>query len=334
MTVIADIKTRIGWVAYIITAFGCSVGGYRLMPPTPDNAGIVINGKTGYVRQNASWVIGRLIRDFEAWKDPRVDDKIKEITNKKMQQNKLTERPCRAGLCVSFYTPSLIKEASIPEKDLVYWSGFVVAALQLVIAAIPFVTFGDWGTLAITTGGIILCLVTGSLPQWRTEKWACRRNTKKTFVLTHGNGAQHAIVILGNSHGLDLEDLAGYFEPTLPAPLSITITFGILAALWIVLLITAAGQKTNTWSLMAVGGIGMIQNVGVAGWKRHPSAFGVHLDFKEAIGDSKVMETLFMVEERYPHVGRSMLKTFFPSELKENEKNRWAELKKRANGPS
>lgn len=40
------------------------------------------------------------------------------------------------------------------------------------------------------------------------EKWACRGDTKKTFVLTTGNGSQHAIVIQGAGVGLDLEDLA------------------------------------------------------------------------------------------------------------------------------
>jgi hypothetical protein len=71
---------------------------------------------------------------------------------------------------------------------------------------------------------MMLCFDMGSLTQWRVEKWACRRLTgrsKKNFVLTRGNGAQHAIVIISDGRGLDLEDLATGFE-NLDAP-SITL---------------------------------------------------------------------------------------------------------------
>jgi hypothetical protein len=44
--------------------------------------------------------------------------------------------------------------------------------------------------------------------------------------------------------------------------------------------------------------------------RRH-SAFGIHLTHRQVIGHSKVMDALFEVEEKYPHVGASMLKTFF-----------------------
>ena len=43
---------------------------------------------------------------------------------------------------------------------------------------------------------------------------------------------------------------------------------------------------------------------------RHPSAFGIHLTHRQLIGPSKVMDALFEVEEKYSHVGASMLKTF------------------------
>jgi hypothetical protein len=46
--------------------------------PLADCACKVINGRTGYIRDNSSWIIGRVGRDFESWMDkgerlPRVE---------------------------------------------------------------------------------------------------------------------------------------------------------------------------------------------------------------------------------------------------------------------
>ncbi|KAH6972628.1 hypothetical protein EDB80DRAFT_833937 [Ilyonectria destructans] len=161
--------------------------------------------------------------------------------------------------------------------------------------------------------GILLSFAMGSILQWPKEKWACRRNSSKTVILTRGNGSQHAIVIIGDGKGLDVEDLAA--GPTnVDASTSYTtmVTVIILAAFWILLLITAAGIKQNTWFLIAVGGIGILQNISAAGWSH-------------VIGESKVMDTLFAVEKAYPQVGRSMLATFFPGKLRPREQEKWDE---------
>ena len=91
-----------------------------------------------------------------------------------------------------------------------------VLVVQLGLAAIPFGLFGDWSILLVAAAGIVLSFLTGALPQWRSEKWACRSGTTKTVVLTRGNGSQHAIVVIGDGKGLDLEDLAT--APTLSSP--------------------------------------------------------------------------------------------------------------------
>jgi hypothetical protein len=305
------------------------------MPTSPDYSCIVINASNGYVRSNNSWIIGRLVRDFDTWMESatrtRLDEILEEKYLAKLSKNTdkriNTPRPTQAGLCVSVYEVDASKEAGVPDQDMVFRSGFFIAVLQLGISVIPLGLRGNWGIATITFGGIILSLMTGSLPQWRQEKWACRRNTQKTFVLTEGNGAQHAILILGNGHGLDLEDLAsGSINTRALTLISTRICVGILAALWISLMITAAGQKTDTWYLMAIGGLGMIHNIAVAGWRRQPDALGVHLKFQEVIGHSKVMETLLAVERRYPQVGRSMLSTFFPKDLNSTDQRRWNDL--------
>ena len=105
-----------------------------------------------------------------------------------------------------------------------------------------------------------------------------------------------------------------------------------LAAFWILLLITASGIQDNTWYLLGVGGIGVLQNIAVAGWRRTSAALGVHLDFDHVIEETKVINTLLAVQEMYPKLGRSMLATFFPGDLRPAERSRWVELERRVNG--
>jgi hypothetical protein len=305
------------------------------MPTSPDYPCIVINAKNGYNRTNNSWVIGRIVRDFGSWMSPETQKRLEEILKEKYLANlskstnskEKVDLPMQAGLCVSVYEVDSSKEAGVPEKDIVYWSGFFITILQIGIAMIPLGLHDNWSTAIITIGGIILSFATGSLPQWKKEKWSCRRHTKKSFILTEGNGAQHAIVILGNGYGLDLEDLASGSPNTRILILRSTqISILALAVFWVSLMITSSGQKTNTWYLMIIGGLGILHNIAVAGWRRQPAALGVHLKFREVIGHSKVMETLLAVEQKYPQVGRSMLSTFFPQDLNLVEKRRWEEL--------
>ncbi|KAK5660284.1 hypothetical protein OQA88_12824 [Cercophora sp. LCS_1] len=330
-----------GWVAYSVSALVSTFGENRLMPQTPDCRCKVINGKSGYVRENSSWVLGRVMRDFESWKDDAIKQKTERLMNDKweaMQKDARKEdpsakvkRPRRGGLVVSFYEPSKTRDAGVPTPDYVYWSGVVTVVLQLGIAAIPCGIDGHWGILLITVSGTMLSFMTGLLPQWSKEKWACRRNAKENYVITRGNGAQHAIVVLGNRKGLNFEDLAaGQENVEVTANTFTRVVLSLLAALWILLLITSAGIKTNTWYLLAVGAIGMVQNIFAAGWNRRPENMGIPLDFIDVVGCPKVMDTLVEVENRVPWLGRSMRDEFFPGELNEKEEEIWAELEKKA----
>ncbi|KIV79476.1 hypothetical protein PV11_07038 [Exophiala sideris] len=342
-TFITPVAFSFGWVAYAVAAVVSAVGENKLMP-LPDCSCKVINAKSGYVRDNSSWIIGRIVGDYEAWMHKDIKKHLEEMLDAAWEKEKQkaernqngsgqdVPRPKQAGLCVSIYRAGPAK-VGYPGYDLVYYIGFATTVLQLGIAAIPCGIFGDWGVLLITVGGILLSFASGSLSQWREEKWACRRNSHKNVILTRGNGSQHAIVVLGTGKSLDLEDLAaGQTNVNVSASRYTRIVVTVIAALWIILLITAAGLKRNTWFLLAVGGIGMLQNIYVAGKQRSPKAFGVPLEFVEVIGMPKVMHTLFAVEERYPYIGASMRATFFPDELRPNELERWADLKKDAMG--
>ena len=318
--------------------FLASVGDVKLMPSASEGSCLLVTAKNGYLRSNTSWVIGRMLRDYESWMDPAVRTRLEKILDERqhyMRRNTKAgtpvPRPGQTGLCISVYEPSKTKTAGEPTHDLIYWSGLAVAFVQLVIAAIPIATAGDWSILMITIGGTAFALITGSLPQWRAEKWACRHSSPNTYILTRGNGAQHAIVILGNGRGLNLEDLAVAGQMKYPSSDTLTrLSLAAISILWVGLLIAAAGVRTNTWFLLAVGGIGILQNVLVAGWRRDPSALGVHLNFREVIGEMTTMDALLALEAKYTKVGKALLPIFFPGELLPEEFARWEVLNVKA----
>lgn len=344
---ITPIAFSFGWVAYGVSAVSSAVGENRLMPPA-DCSCLVINGKSGYVRENVSWIIGRIVRDYESWMDGgKADGPIHravqgmlderwEMDRKRWSERRAegkdvsaTEpmRPIMAGLCVSVFKAREAQPGT-PGYDFLYYLGFVTMVVQLGIAAIPLGLYGDYGQILVTAVGIILALANGSLTQWGCEKWTSRKNTDKNVVLTRGNGSQHAIAILGDGHGLDLEDLAA-------VPNNVDVWSGkwtkvftlSLGFLWICLLISASGLGDHSWFLLAIGGIGIVENIYVAGHWRTPEAYGVPLEFVEVICKPKVMHSLYEVEEQYPHMGRAMLETFFPGELSDEEETKWKAYK-------
>ncbi|KAK4442921.1 hypothetical protein QBC34DRAFT_488593 [Podospora aff. communis PSN243] len=324
-----------GWVAYSVSALVAAAGDNKLMPATPDSACKVINGRSGYVINNTSWILGRIIRDFDSWCSEETRNKTAEVLDTKWSELCASEagakRPRRAGLVVTVCRPSKLEVAGVPKRDLVFWSGFLSAGIQFVISAIPLWLYGNWTILLITACGTFLALVSGSLPQWKKEKWACRRRSNDQYILTRGNGSQHAIAILANGHGLNLEDLsAGQGNMDVSANVLTRLALFVLCALWIFLLLCAAGIQNDTWFLLAVGSVGIVHNVVVAGCPRRPENFGIHLETEAVFGATKVMKTLLAVEEKYPGIGRSMLGEFFPGQLREDEIKMWAELREKS----
>ncbi|KAL7941061.1 hypothetical protein V8C42DRAFT_200785 [Trichoderma barbatum] len=331
-----------GWVAYAVNSVVSAVGENKLMPVS-DCPCKVINGKTGYVRDNSSWIIGRIVRDFDFWmKKPGKggSDIQRELDSLNQQRDTVGQnsssgghgirRPTKAGLCISVFEAG--EATKKPQQhEFLNYIGFITATFQLGIAAIPCGIFGDWSILLVTAIGSLLAYGTGRLPQWATEKWACRDRTEKIVILTKGNGSQHAIVVIGGGKGLDLEDLAtGSLDPARSRSTVSRVLILSLGVLWVLLLIAAAGIKSNTWFLLAVGGLGMLENLFVAGKRRVPESFGIPLEFKQVIAEPKVMKALWALEESHPRVGRSMLDTFFPGKLRPEETERWERYEREA----
>lgn len=330
-----------GWVAYAFNSLMFVVGGGNIMP-TADHDALLINGKQGYVRQNRSWIIGRVVRDFEHWMPKKVDEVLQKMLEDAEQYDREAARKSggedpfknfkreKAGLCISVFKtrPAEVKVPGVPSGDWVYYSGIPVALLQLGVAAIPAALFGQWSIILITASGTLLAFASGALPQWGAEKWKCRRR-EKTVTLTEGNGAQHAIVIVGQSGALDLEDLAtGSGERSMVVITRVCLV-GLLV-LWIMLLISVSGLQEYRWFVILVGSIGMVHNVVVAGAPRRPEAFGLHLEFVEVFGNVKAMKALMAFEEKYPRVGASLVPVFFPGKLRKDEEAFWNEQEQKA----
>lgn len=65
--------------------------------------------------------------------------------------------------------------------------------------------------------------------------------------------------------------------------------------------------------LLAIGTVGMLQNIFVAGHVRRPEAFGIHIALVETMSGNKVSSVLAKVEAQYPLVGSSLLPIFYPA---------------------
>lgn len=329
-----------GWVVFAVKSALSALASNSLLPD-PDHSCLVVNAKSGYLTDNKSWVIGRLVRDFDKWKHASVQAHVESMldarfdTQKSYAEARVTgssagiSRPTQAGLCIPVYAAGTFSSTN----DRLFYASFLVFIVQLGIAAIPLAIWGDWSVFMVTAAGSALSLLTCSLPYWNQEKWACRRISDKSVILTRGNGAQYAILILGDGNGLDLQELAaGSRTPAISS--FARLQFTALAALWIVLLITATGVKQHAWFLFAVGAIGIMQDIYIAITYRTPESHGVPLRFVEVIGQNKVMDTLFALEEKYPYAGRSLLDIFFPGKLRPDELARWAHYENTAGARS
>ena len=317
--------------------------------PKPELDCIVINAKSGYARTNCSWVLSRMLRDFDYWRPRDVDDREEAEVDELIARNRESkrrgekvekEKNLRVALRVSVWQyrdipPTVLKDEAGKyvvkgSGDWVYWIGIAVAMVQLSIAAVPWGVYGEWLTFLATAAGTALAFASGALPQWTQEKIQVRSAVEaKDVFLTEGNGAHDAILILGTNGGLDFEALAAPYRE-LVHPWKTRIMSLVFAALWIVLLISIAGYTGRTWYLLGIGIIGILHNAVVAGMKRQPKAFGIDLAYKETFVKRKVIEVLWNLESQYPMAGRALLETFFPGGLFPREKRLWDYADRRA----
>jgi hypothetical protein len=184
-----------GWVSYSFNAFLGVSGDGRLMPP-PDYPCKVINLRSGRAVENRSWIIGRLLRDNESYlskKSPLTDERLRISVYEAMEQ------PANKPV--------------LPQFGRLFFLSVLVIWVQVGIAVIPAVLYGDWGVALVTGVGTLLALFAGGLPQWKAEKLACRTNSPKDFAITAGTGYREVMIVRGCGRSLDLEDLAAALAP-------------------------------------------------------------------------------------------------------------------------
>ncbi|KAF1953709.1 hypothetical protein CC80DRAFT_527113 [Byssothecium circinans] len=343
--IITPVAFSFGWVAYAISALLSSFGENKLMRCAPEIAILVLNLQSGYSRPNQSWLLSRLIKTYEFWMDKEVKETIDHPPDVRDEEGGIHEVR-NIALCVAVYRWSRKRKPGNPARDLVWWSGLVTTVVQLGISAVPFGTWtGQWAVFLITACGTLLAYASGALPQWRQEKFfACTLRNKKHVALTRGNGSRHVVVIVGEKDDLDLEALAAAW----PVDLWSTRLYTFLLALcWLVLLVASTGIKTGTWYLLAVGGMGMLQNLVVASAPRYPASMGFPIELAKmptpaassggklsAIDDQqsempaifaeeKVMWTLMEFDERFKGLGKQLVSEYFPGNLRPWEEQWW-----------
>lgn len=338
-----------GWVAYAVSAVVVAVGDNKLLVRCPPEISLkVINLKNGYCRENKSWLLGRFIKDYNFWMPgdikerllrPRIHcDEENEHPTAISSVSSTIQNPIAsnvtlgrsdAALCIAVFKWIDGALPGLPSRDWAWWSGLFVSLLQLGIAGIPWGLYNNWGIFLATSVGTLLAYLSASLPQWRKEKWSAATREKDVAV-TIGNGNKHVIVILGAKHGLDMEDLASGKAPDL---LSTRIYTSLLAVFWLILLITCCGIKTDSWYLLAVGGLGMAQNLIVASVPRTPAALGLPIELvrsgngeqisPEIFAEPKVMWTIMEFEGKHRGRGDALVKEFFPGKLLNWEEKWW-----------
>jgi hypothetical protein len=92
--------------------------------------------------------------------------------------------------------------------------------------------------------------------------------------LLRGNGNRNAMVLIGRGNSWDLEKMATCTSESLAET---TWLLSGLVVLWTCLLITVSGLKENTWFLVLIGGIGMVQNIYASTAKRSAAALSLSI---------------------------------------------------------
>ena len=345
---ITPVAFSFGWVSYTVTALFSAIGDGRLMPDV-EFSSIVINASTGDERMNKSWVLSRLLRDWEkraSYKysaEPALVVTVFKLLGETGKPGRNAGRARDLEGNKDARIDARKRKPGVPMLDLQWYTGLLVMAIQLIISVVAGVIFKQWLTMIVTFCGTVLCLAGGALPQLKKEKWSCRKleanapngaSTQKTIILTQGNGHRHVMIIHSDGRGLNLEDLAtarlASHRSTLPCLLILTI-------LWLFLLFTVGGFSENTWCLIGVAALGTAQNMFAAGHHRAPSTAGIHLGKPDYILpdpprpdehgkeiSNKVFQVLKKTEERMcteyriNGVGIRLLSVFF-KKLRKNE---------------
>ncbi|KAK4066218.1 uncharacterized protein Triagg1_8050 [Trichoderma aggressivum f. europaeum] len=275
-----------GWVAYAFSHLLFAVGNLKALPDPDCPCTITRASSMPTTSANQSWLLGRLVRNHEYWSLPLTKDALKS--------GRISDQDVSIDAIVEPYAEPRL--------------------------------YGQWEILVITAGGTALAYATAHFSGYNTFHGHRTRVSRTVFTLTEGNGSRTAIVFIKDSDtGVDLERLTrveftGGSQVWRIAAASVQLVF------WVALLITVSGLKTHTWFMVAVGALGMMQNLVLAGAPRTPEALGIPVQLEQVVGLPKVMDTLLELEAKVPYAGKALLPTYFPGRLREREIERWEAL--------
>ncbi|KAL7957428.1 hypothetical protein V8C34DRAFT_285572 [Trichoderma compactum] len=320
-----------GWVAYAFSHLLFAVGNLKALPDPDCPCTITRASSSPTTSANQSWLLGRLVRNHEYWSVPLIKDALNSgrISDQDVSVNSSMEtyspRPKGLQIFIYKFVPNSPVNRSL-SKDWPWFSGLITTLMQLGIAAIPAGLYGEWEILLITAGGTALAYATAHFSGYSTFHDHRSRDSRTVFTLTEGNGSRTAIVFIKDSNiGVDLEHLTRV-ESTGGSQILRIAAASVQLVFWVALLITVSGLKTHTWFMVAVGALGMMQNLVLAGAPRTPEALGIPVELVRVVGSHGVMDTLLILEAKVPYAGKALLPIYFPGRLRESEIEKWEAL--------
>ena len=358
-TLFTPVCFSFGWVSFSYTSLMSILGDGRLLP-APDHPVKVFNLASGYVRENKHWVVGRILRDHERAlsRDFRLSGNGVRIAvfEAGPRREKKGFWDWKGGIFKygrmhvfgAVVMAAQLGIAAVPiglEGD---WGVMLITAAGTALA-LWFGSLEQWrveklpnrrqsaSVFALTSGngsrdimvikGLGNCLdleelATTDTPRnggpWerlRDEKW---RNGKKFRTRRSLEGGK-----MPAREGSFVWRPRDYMHGV---PVGFVHTFLVCvmqSVLWLLLLITVAALKTNTWYLVGVGALGMFQNGMVAAWERRPEDRGLVLKRRDVILTRKVMDGLMDLEAQHG-CGAALVPEFFPGLLHPDEEAWWS----------
>ncbi len=139
------------------------------MPDADIDGTVVVDAETGHSRTTKTWVLGRLLRDADDKLDKSMKNEMahvspeteEEIHDPAVQSGEHSLGPPKQpweALRVTVYEvdPEPPRPHGVPTLDWVWYSGFVVILIQLIIAMLAWILDGNWGDFLITASGNLL----------------------------------------------------------------------------------------------------------------------------------------------------------------------------------
>ncbi|KAF3057635.1 hypothetical protein CFAM422_012232 [Trichoderma lentiforme] len=323
-----------GWVAYAFSHLLFAVGNLKSLPDPDCPCTITRASSMPTTSANQSWLLGRLVRNHEYWSVPLIRYALKSgrISDQDASRYVIIEPHAERrikGLQVFIYkfVQSSPTNRSL-SKDWPWFSGIITTIIQLGIAAIPAGLYGEWEILLITAGGTALAYATAHFSGYSPFLRPRALSRRAVFTLTEGNGSGTAIVFIKDTGiGVDLERLTRV-ELTEGSQILRIAAASVQLVFWVALLITVSGLKTHTWFMVAVGALGMMQNLVLAGAPRTPEALGIPVQLEQIVASPNAMDTLLELEAKVPYAGKALLPIYFPGRLREHEIEKWEALER------